>query len=94
MALDPAGAAMALGDDLVFLEELLGGLAEELLRCEEAGAVLAAQRQIPILGDLLGEGEALLLGAGAPLLAADRGRGFTRSLPSCTGSEWTACTKS
>jgi hypothetical protein len=74
VTLDPARAAMALGDDLIFLEELLGDLAEELFRFEEAGAVLAAQRQIPILGDLLGEGEALLLGAGAALLAADRCR--------------------
>jgi len=37
---------MALGDDLVLLEELLGDLAEELFGFEEAGAVLAAQRQI------------------------------------------------
>src|SRR5260221_9756765 len=65
---------MALGDDFVFLEELLADLAEELFRFEKAGTVLAAQRQIPILGDLLGEGEALLLGAGTALLAADRGR--------------------
>jgi hypothetical protein len=73
VTLDPARAAMALGDELVLLEELLGDLAEELFGFEEAGAVLAAQRQTPILGDLLGEGEALL-GAGAALLAADRRR--------------------
>jgi len=72
--LDPARAAMALGDDLVFLEELFSHLAEELFRFEKAGAILAAQLQIPILGNLPGEGEALLLGAGAALLAADRGR--------------------
>src|SRR5260221_1488299 len=72
VAVDPAGASLAFGDDLVFLEELVGDLPEDLFRFEEAGAVLAAQLEIPILGDLLGEGEAFLLGACAALLAADR----------------------
>jgi hypothetical protein len=60
---------MAPGDDLVFLEELFGDLPEELFRFQETGAILAAQLEIPILGDLLGEGETLLLGAGAALRA-------------------------
>jgi hypothetical protein len=56
VTLVPARAAMALGDDLVFLEELFGNLPEELFRFQETGVILAAQLEIPILGDLLGQG--------------------------------------
>jgi hypothetical protein len=72
MALDPAGAPLALGDDLVFLEELVGGLAKGLFRCQKAGPVLAAQLEIPVLGDLFGQSEAFFLGADSALLAANR----------------------
>ena len=41
MALNPAGAAVAFGDNLVFLGELLGGLAEGLLGLEQPGALLS-----------------------------------------------------
>ncbi len=80
VAFDPPGAALPFGDDLVFLEELIGRLIEVFLGAEEAGAVFAAQPKIPVLGDLLGEGEAFLFGAGAALFAAD-GR---RALPEAT----------
>ena len=42
MAIDKARTALALGDDFIFLEELIGGLAERLLSLEQTGAILAA----------------------------------------------------
>ena len=66
---DPARAALALGDDLVFFHELLRRLANVFSDAEDAGAIFAAQLKIPVLGDLLGELEAFLLGAGAKLFA-------------------------
>jgi hypothetical protein len=75
VSLHPAGGALALGDDLVFLLELVGGLVEGLLgRLEQPCAALAAELEIPVLGDLFGERETVLAGAFAPLRAADRGR--------------------
>lgn len=65
---------MALGDDFVFLLELIGRLVESFFGGQKAGAVLAAQSKISVLGDLLREGEVLLLRTGAPLLRADRRR--------------------
>jgi hypothetical protein len=56
-----------------FLEELFGGLLERLFRYEQAGAGLAAQFEVPVLGHLLGEREAFLVCARAALLAADGG---------------------
>ena len=64
---------LALGDNAVFLGELVGGLLEGLLALEEAGAGLAAQLEKPVLRKGLGEGEVLLLRTGPALLAADRG---------------------
>ena len=54
MAVDPTRAALAFGD-AVFLGELVGRLLEGFLGLEESGAVLAAQRHIPVFSELLGD---------------------------------------
>jgi hypothetical protein len=74
MPFDPSRRAVALGDDLVFLEKLLGGRGEGLLGLEEARARFAPQLEVPVLGDLLGLREALLLRGAPVLFAADRRR--------------------
>jgi hypothetical protein len=62
MALDPARAAVALGDELIFLEELRGGGLEEPLCLQQSGAGLATQQDIPVLDDFLRQGQTVLLG--------------------------------
>ena len=52
--LDPTGAAPALGDNLVFLEELLCRLVKALFRLQQAGTILSTQREIPVFGNVLG----------------------------------------
>lgn len=74
MAFDPAGAALPFGDDLILALELRGRLLECLLGKQLTLAALVAERQIPVLGELLGELKAVLLGAGAPVLAGEVGR--------------------
>jgi hypothetical protein len=69
--LGPALAALALGDDAVFLEELLGRLGEGLFRLEQSSALLAAQGQVPVFGELLGQGQAVLLATYAMFLAIE-----------------------
>jgi hypothetical protein len=71
VALDPSWAALAFGDDLVFALELRRGLFEGLFAEQRALAVLVAQREIPVLGEFLGELKALLLCAGAPVAAGE-----------------------
>jgi len=73
VARDPALAALALGNDAVFLGELVSGLLEDFLGLQEASAGFAAQFKIPVLRKGLGEGEVLLLRTGAALLAVERG---------------------
>ena len=51
---DPTGTAPALGDNLVFLEELLCRLVKALFRLQQAGTVLSTQREIPVFGNVLG----------------------------------------
>ena len=74
VAFDPFGAALALGNDLVFLEELLRRLGEAFLGLEEAGAGLAAHLKEPVLGELLRLGQTFFLGGGATLTASDGSR--------------------
>lgn len=74
MAFDPALTALALSDDAVFLRELIGGLLERLFGLEETCARFAAQLEIPVLSDGLGNREVFLLCATAPLFAANGGR--------------------
>ena len=78
VALDPTGAALPLGDDLVFLQELFAGLLEGLFRDQETGAALAHEGEIPVLGDLLSQDEAVLFGAGFSLLTANAGRALPK----------------
>jgi len=77
VALDPTRAAMALGDDLVFALELRCGLLEGFLRQKLALAVLVAERQIPVLGKLLGERQAFLLGGNTAVTTGE----IARTLP-------------
>ena len=72
VAFGPALAALAFRDDLVFLLELVGGLAERLLFLEKASARFPAQRQIPVLGELLRLRQLLFLRGGAVLTAVSR----------------------
>jgi hypothetical protein len=66
--------ALSLGDDAVFLDELIGDLLDGLFGLEQTGAGFAAELEVPVLGDLFGVSEALLARAAAALFAADRGR--------------------
>lgn len=72
MTLDPARAALALGDDAVFLGELRRRVGKALPGLEEARAGFAAQLEIPVLREVFGEGEVLFLRGSTALLAADR----------------------
>jgi hypothetical protein len=74
VSFDPAGAALAFGDDLVLALEDGGRLLEGLLADQLALVALVAQGQIPVLGDFLGELKAFLLGAGPPVAAGELGR--------------------
>src|SRR5690349_18404076 len=66
---------MALGDHLVFFQELLGRLLEGLfIFLEEARLGLAAQRKIPVFRELLREDE-VVLASGGTVLAAINGSG-------------------
>ena len=73
VALGPFAAPLALGDDRVFLEELIGRLLEGGAGIEGTGALLGRQRQIPVLGDLRGQLQGFALGAELALFAADGG---------------------
>jgi hypothetical protein len=68
------------GDDLVFALELYGGVAEGFLVAEFTVPELAAQPQIPVLGEVLRLGEALLFGADAVVSATEE----RRALPKAT----------
>lgn len=54
--------ALALGDDLVFALELHSGFAEGFFAGYFTVPDLATQSQIPVLGEVLGLGEAVFLG--------------------------------
>src|ERR1039458_924258 len=69
VALNVLGIALALGDDLVFALELHSGFAEGFFAGYFAVADFAAQSQKPVLGEVLGLGEAVLLGRDASVLA-------------------------
>ena len=71
---DPFWGALALGDDLIFAGEFLRGVLDRLLGPQEPGARFSGFFEIPVLGDLLRQTEALLPGTGAILPAADGGR--------------------
>jgi len=76
VALGPLFAALTFGDDPIFFQKLLGGLAERRPLVQDPGAELAMQGQIPVLGRLA----CLLLGlasrAELTLLPVDRRSGL------------------
>jgi hypothetical protein len=74
-AINPAGAALPLSDGLILLEKLFAGLLEVF---SETGAALTHEGEIPVVGDLLGLGEAFLFGAGFSLLTANAGRALPK----------------
>src|ERR1022692_2770807 len=61
VAFNVLGITLALGDDLVFALELHGGFAEGFFAGYFTAAGLAAQLQKPVLGEVLGLSEAVLL---------------------------------
>ena len=67
------GIALALGDDLVFALELHSGFAKGFFVVYFAVAGLAAQLKIPVLGEVLGLGQAVFLGGNPPVLAGEVG---------------------
>jgi hypothetical protein len=73
VAYNVLGVALALGDDLVFTLELDSGFAKGFFVVYFAVAGLAAQLQIPILGEVLGLGQAVFLGGNPPVLAGEVG---------------------
>src|ERR1022692_3538656 len=74
VAFNVLGITLALGDDLVFALELHSGFAEGFFAGYFTVPDLAAQPQIPVLGEVLGLGEAVFLGRNAPVLAGEVGR--------------------
>src|SRR5665213_1463969 len=74
VALNVLGITLALGDDLVFALELHGGFAESFFAGYFTVADFATQPQKPVLGEVLGLGEAVFLRRDAPVLAGEVGR--------------------
>jgi hypothetical protein len=69
MAFNVLGITLALGDDLVFALELHSGFAKCFLVAYFTVAGLAAQLQIPVLGEVFGPAQAVFLGGNPPVLA-------------------------
>jgi hypothetical protein len=74
MPLRPFLAALTRRNDLIFAKELPGSISEGLFVSQNPGLQLAAQSEIPILGNLLGERQTVLFGRLTTLLATYRGR--------------------
>src|SRR6266851_4069403 len=64
-------AALALRDDVVFAQVLFRRFAKGFFGFDLAGAELAPELQVPVLGDLLGFREALFLRARAAVFPAE-----------------------
>src|SRR5450756_880644 len=73
VAFNVLGITLALGDDLVFALELHCGFAESFFVAYFTAPGLAAQLQIPVLGEVLGLGQAVFLGGNPPVLAGEVG---------------------
>jgi len=56
-------------DNLIFQKKLLGGLFEGFAAREFTRTVLAPETKIPVLGEVLCTGKAILLCGNAPVLA-------------------------
>src|SRR5260370_21136866 len=74
VAFNVLSITLALGDDLVFALELYSGFAEGFLAGYFTVPDLPAQPKIPVLGEVLGLGEPVLLRRDAPVLACEVGR--------------------
>ncbi len=74
VAFDIEGAALALGDDSVFLDEPICRLAKGLFLLDLSPPVLSPELQVPILGKFFGARKAVLLRANASILAGQIGR--------------------
>ncbi|BAC52480.1 bsr7215 [Bradyrhizobium diazoefficiens USDA 110] len=74
VTLDPALAALALGDHLILFQELVSGLAKGLLIHQQPRPRLPTKTDKRVLRKLLGEGEIFLSGRAAVLAAVDGGR--------------------
>jgi len=55
MPLGPLLAALTLGYDRIFRNELRGGLSKAFLRKENTGMIFTPQSQIPVFGELANE---------------------------------------
>ncbi len=67
------GAALAFGNDFVFLDEPIGRLAERLFLLDLSPAVLSPELQVPILGKFFGARKAVLLRAHTSIFAGQIG---------------------
>src|ERR1017187_3076953 len=73
VAFNVLGITLAFGDDLVFALELHSGFAKGFFTGYFTAAGLAAQLQKPVLGEVLGLGQAVFLGGNPPVLAGEVG---------------------
>src|ERR1039458_8962448 len=74
VAFNVLGITLALGDDLVFALELHSGFAEGFFAGYFTVPGFAAQPEIPVLGEILGLGEAVFLRGNPSVLAGEVGR--------------------
>jgi hypothetical protein len=74
VSFDVYWTSLAFGDDLVFALELRSGFAEGFFVAYFTVPGLAAQPQIPVLGEVLGLGQAVFLRGDPSVLAGEVGR--------------------
>ena len=78
VALHPFRAAAAPGDGFILFLKRLRGLGEGLAGRQLAVTAPVPEGQIPVLGKLLGELKALLLGRGSPIASGKEGRALPK----------------
>ena len=66
-------AALAGGDYLILLQELVGGLLERLADLKHARPAFAHESQIPVLGEVFRMGKAFFLRGDTPVLSGHVG---------------------
>ena len=69
---NPTGTALAFGDYLVFLKELLCYLGKAPFCLQQARPILPTQREIPVFGDVPGQFQTRFPSTSAWLLATNR----------------------
>src|ERR1700677_1761109 len=78
VALHIFGIPLALGNDPVFAEERFGGFWEFFAGLDLPPRVFSLQAQVPVLGEVLGVGQALLPGCDTPVPTGQIGRALPK----------------